>query len=193
MALNPMPLPLPYSLARLDLRPLAPGDLQKFLACRNDSRVARYQGWEVAGKVEAEEFISRHSNPAMRVPGSWCQIAIADKATDKLIGDAGIWLSSDSSTAEFGMSLARNSQGQGFGSETANGIIALLFEATTVTEILAHADVRTIPCLKALKRAGMLHTGERQKTCKGELGTESCFAVSRAGQHNGFAQARDGV
>jgi RimJ/RimL family protein N-acetyltransferase len=140
-------------------------------------------------EAEADAFLAVHSKIETLSPGSWHQIGIADKTTNRLVGDLGIWLSHDSSTAEFGVSIARAHQGRGYGSETAAGAVALLFDNTPAVEVLAHADERNTPCLKALERAGMSLTSTRQETYKGELCVENCFRVSREMANSSLQQA----
>src|SRR5699024_3286437 len=105
-------------------------------------------------------------------PGEWSQVGIAKTANNQLIGDVGVWLSPDSSTAEFGISLARHVQGQGLGANAIHGLIQLIFATTTVGEAIANTDQRNEPCIRALRKAGMSQVGARTETCKGELCTE---------------------
>ncbi len=169
----------PRRCQRLQFRPLRPADLPAFFAYRSDPVVARYQGWEPMDEPAARAFLVDAAGFSRFVPGSWRQLAIARIDDDGLIGDLGVHLSADASEAEFGLSLAREHQGAGLGTEAIAGVIAWLFEATPVQRILADADVRNLPCVHALQRAGMTQVGQREGIYKGEACREWCFRIAR--------------
>ena len=68
--------------ARLVLRPLAPADLDAFVAYRRDPDVARYHSWDTS--------FSRADAEAVLEPGDWSQVAIADRASGVLLGDCAV-------------------------------------------------------------------------------------------------------
>lgn len=173
---------LPYSLQRLQLRTLRQDDLNAFHDYRNDAEVARYQGWAPMTTLEAADFLKTQSGQNSIVPGAWVQLGLAELEGDLLIGDIGIWLSPDSTKAEFGISLALAAQGKGYGTEGVRGLLALLFSTTPVTEVIASTDSRNAACLAVLTRAGMQPVETRQAEYKGELCTEHVF-VLRRGKH----------
>jgi RimJ/RimL family protein N-acetyltransferase len=174
-----MKLPLPHRLANTRLRALRRGDLPEFLVYRGDPLVARYQGWECMSRAQALAFIDAQAPGAALHPGSWRQLGVADAETDALIGDVGIWLAPDAASAEFGLSIARTRQGRGLGTEVVSGVLALLFAATTVTEVLASTDVRNTACTVALERAGMARIGTHQGEFKGEACIEYRYRATR--------------
>lgn len=172
---------LPQDLGRLRLRVLRPGDLEAFHAYRSDAAVARYQGWHPMSMAEASDYLQTQSTLSPYVPGTWRQLAIADTATDLLVGDLGVWLSPNLLKAEFGISITPAAQGHGYGTESVMGLIALLFSQSPVLEIEASTDTRNLPCLSALERAGMLQVETRQALYKGETCTERVFSIRKAG------------
>jgi RimJ/RimL family protein N-acetyltransferase len=141
--------------------------------------VARYQGWSPMTEQAALAFLSKESKFTDLMPGEWSQVGVAKTASNQLVGDVGVWLSPDSSTAEFGISLARHVQGQGLGANVIHGLIQLIFASTTVGEVIANTDQRNEPCIRALRRAGMSQIGARTETYKGKLCTELCFLADR--------------
>jgi RimJ/RimL family protein N-acetyltransferase len=171
---------LPYHLQRLRLRSLRQDDLSAFHAYRSDADVARFQGWSPMTVAEASAFLEAQTHNACLVPGTWHQLGIASLEGDLLLGDAGMWLSPDSTQAEFGLSIAPAEQGNGYGAESVRGLIELIFLATPVAEIVASSDVRNAPCLAALARSGMRHIDTRRAEYKGEMCTEHVFSVGRA-------------
>lgn len=176
---------LPLDLDRLRLRVPGPGYLEAFHVYRSDVTVARYQGWEPMNMGEARAFLKAQSSQTSYMPGTWRQLAIADITTDLLIGDMGVWLSSDRLQAEFGISITPDAQGQGYGSESVTGLIALLFLFTPVLEISARTDTRNLSCLAVLQHAGMLQVDTRKAEYKGEMCTECVFSIRKAASQYG--------
>lgn len=178
---------LPHDLERLRLRALRIADLDAFHAYRSDPEVARYQGWAPMTAAQAAEFLRRHGGGPHLMPGTWRQWAIADLRSDRLLGDAGVWLSPDAAQAGFGLSITPAAQGNGYGTECMRGLIGLLFSATPVMDVTASTDHRNAPCLAALARAGMRRVDTRQVEYKGEACTEQVFAVRRPATGRGRA------
>lgn len=170
---------LPHALDRLRLRPLRAGDLDAFHGYRSDPDVARYQGWAPMTAGQAAEFLQLHAGQADLVAGAWRQWAVADLRDDRLLGDLGVWLSADCAQAEFGLSITPAAQGHGYGTECVRGLVALLFSATPVAEVVASADIRNAACLAVLARAGMRHVDTRRAGYKGESCTEQVFSMRK--------------
>ena len=170
---------LPFDLPRLRFRIFAAGDLPLFCRYRSNADVARFQGWAPMTSAEARQFVEEQRKINRLAPGAWAQLAIADRGSDELVGDIGIWLSHDSSAAEFGLTLMPEIQGQGFGTEAIRGIIDFLMLATPAMDVTAASDVRNEPCLGALRSAGMEQVATREQEYKGELCTEFVFRCSR--------------
>jgi RimJ/RimL family protein N-acetyltransferase len=131
-------------------------------------------------RAEAKRFVEEQTKIDRLAPGAWAQLAIADKGSDELVGDVGLWLSGDSSEAEFGLTLSTEIQGRGFGTEAIRGIIDFLMLATPVNLVTAASDIRNLPCLGALRSAGMQHFANREQEYKGESCTEQLFRCRRA-------------
>jgi RimJ/RimL family protein N-acetyltransferase len=170
---------LPRSLNRLCLRALRPDDIDAFYAYRSDPLVARYQGWEPMTILEAAEYLRSQTRQDGHVPGTWRQLGVADRNTDLLIGDMGIWLSPDGTQAEFGISIASTAQGKGYGTECVRGLLDLLFSATGITEVVANTDSRNHACRALLKRSGMRSIAVRQAEYKGESCIEFIFSAHK--------------
>ena len=170
---------LPHSLSRLSLRALRTSDLEDFYSYRSDPAVAKYQAWEPMTIGEATDYLLAESDRPTLVPGTWQQLAIADLSTDSLVGDMGVWLSEDSQKAEVGLSIAPKAQGNGYGSESLRGLTDLLFASTPIVEIEASTDIRNLPCLAALRRAGFNQVDTRQAEYKGEVCTDVVFLMRK--------------
>jgi RimJ/RimL family protein N-acetyltransferase len=180
MAIDPLLARLPHRLERIGLRFLRADDLRAFHAYRSDPVVARYQGWDTLNRAQAAEFIAEQADTRARNPLAWRQVAIADLATDGLVGDLGIWLAHDASRAEFGVSLSPGAQRRGLATEAVGGLIGLIFDATGAAQVVARADTRNASSLALLRRVGMRHVDTVAIECKGELCTEHVFSLARA-------------
>ena len=166
---------IPYELTRLRFRALHAEDLPRFYAYRSNPDVSRFQGWAPMTRAEARRFLDEQSGRERLETDAWTQLAIADRDSDELVGDLGIWLSADSSEAEFGLSLAPERQGGGLGTEAIRGIVEFLERCTPVKAVIAATDVRNRPCVAALDSAGLERIGTREGEYKGELCTEYVY------------------
>ena len=135
-------------------------DLDPFLAYRDDPEIARFQSWEAMSREKAAGFIAHMASidPLLR-PGHWTQIAIAQTATDDLIGDMGLYLSNDGLEAEIGITLARSSHGQGHAMRACQLAVGLLFDRTAITRINAFADARNTASRRLCDRLGFTFVG----------------------------------
>lgn len=145
---------------RVILRRLHEGDLEAFVAIRNDPEVARYQSWNALDQATAQAFIAEMSRAAPGVPGEWFQFAIARRATDELIGDCALLRKGeDPRQAEIGFTLARHAQGQGLATEAVTALLAYLFQEHKIHRVVAICDVRNSGSIRLLERVGMRREG----------------------------------
>jgi aminoglycoside 6'-N-acetyltransferase len=138
----------------VNLRRLRPADLAAFQAYRADPEVARYQGWTPMDKPKALGFLSAMEQIELPKIGGWCQIGIADGASDTLIGDIGVHVASDQSEVELGITLSRSAQGKSQGFEAVGLIVDWVFERTSVPKIVAITDERNSGAQALLTRLG---------------------------------------
>jgi aminoglycoside 6'-N-acetyltransferase len=112
------------------------------------------------------------------LPGEWLQIAIADRAGDKLIGDIGLYVTADGGEAEFGITLARAAQGRGLAEEAARTLIDGLCEHTAVRRLIAITDIRNLASARLLRRLGMTLEAEASAQFRGEPCREWHFGLA---------------
>ena len=173
--------PLPVTHGRVSLRRLVLADLPTFQAYRQDANVGRYQGWEPLSDRDAAQFIAEMSGVALFPQGEWIQLAIAESHTDRLIGDLGICVAKDGTSAEVGFTLASAAQGVGFGTEAVTAAIRLIFEHAPVAQILAVTDARNLPAQRLLERVNMRRVKTLAAVFKGQPCVEHVYAISRDG------------
>lgn len=171
--------PLPRRTQQALLRRLRTSDLAAFQAYRHDAELGRYQGWSVQSEDEALVFLDEMNRIALLQPGQWTQIAIADPATDQLLGDIGLFIADDQRLAEIGFTLARAAQGAGVATAAVCAAIELVFELTPVAKIIGVTDARNGASIRLLERVGMQHVESRCVMFNGEDCVEWVFSRAR--------------
>lgn len=162
----------------MTLRRLRPGDLARFQAYRGDPEVGRYQGWEPMTDADARTMIAEMAAAPVPTPGDWVQIAIADAATDALIGDIGLHVSESGQEAELGITLAPGAQGRGLAEEAARALIRGLQADTAVRRLVGITDARNTPSARLLERLGMTFEAEEETIFRGEPCLERRYALA---------------
>lgn len=168
--------------ARLRIRRFQMGDLDAFVTMRNDPEVARYQSWSMLDHAAAQVFITEMSNAEPGVPGDWFQFAIAERSTDKFIGDCALHVTpTDPRQAEIGFTLTRQAQGKGFATEAVSALLDYLFQEQAVERVIAICDVRNHGSYRLLERLGMRREGHTRHSYwnKGEWTDEYQYAILR--------------
>lgn len=158
----------------ITLRRLRAGDLVAFQAYRTDPSVARYQNWSRMDDIQAAGFLRQMETEPLLNPGRWCQIAVADALSDRLLGDMGLFLSNDGAEAELGITLARSAQGHGHATTAVKLAFDLIWENSPAQIIRAWGDQRNTASLSLMRRAGMIHLGTEITDV-----TEEAFALHR--------------
>jgi aminoglycoside 6'-N-acetyltransferase len=156
-------------------------DFSQFQAYRTDPVVARFQAWSPLTDIAAREFIAEMSSVAALRPGDWIQLAIADSATDLLIGDVGLYIGPDESEAQLGFTLSREAQGQGHATRAALIATHLLFESSSVRRVCGVTDARNTASIAVLERAHFIKVCERRSEFKGEQCTDFVYACRPPG------------
>lgn len=181
LAAAPVRPTLPRSAGPVALRRLTTDDLRAFQAYRHNAEVGRWQGWEPMDDARALQFLREVAQMPLLPPGQWTQIAIADAATDALYGDIGLHLADDGTQAEIGFTLAGAAQGRGLGTAAVRAALALLFEDTPVTRVIAITDARNAASMRLLERVGMKRVATQPAVFRGEPCTEHTYALTRSG------------
>ncbi len=147
--------PLPHDTLQLCLRHLREADLLHFQAYRSDAELGRYQGWLPMDNDAALAFLQAMAGSLFCPRGTWFQLGIADRASDRLIGDIGIHLQADGSAAQIGFTLARHAQGQGLALKAMVAAVELIFAHTPAARVVGITDARNGASRRVLERAGL--------------------------------------
>lgn len=179
------PALLPHLTARLVLRRFDDSDLKPLVSYRNDPEVARYQSWSTFAPAAAQRFIREMQRAELGVPGAWFQIAIAARLTNQLLGDIGFCVDAHEPTQmELGFTLATTAQGHGYAREAVRAWLALVFQHTPITQVLAITDGRNTSSRKLLQALGMEWVQTDEREFKGEVCLEESYLLTAAGWNN---------
>jgi [ribosomal protein S5]-alanine N-acetyltransferase len=170
---------LPLLTQSATLRRLVATDLKAFHAYRSDSELAQYQGWSPMSETEAASFIGEMANVSALIPGEWIQLGIAEKNTDQLLGDVGVFLSADEKTAEIGFTLTTNAQGKGIATDAMRATLQLVFAVSTSQTVRAITDAQNHPSIRLLERLQFVFASKSNVVFKGDSCTECTYELSR--------------
>jgi aminoglycoside 6'-N-acetyltransferase len=123
----------------------------------------------------ARSFLSETVDATHLTPGRWTQLAIADRDSDELLGDLGLYLSEDGTFSELGFTLARAEQGKGHATRAVELAMQQAFRSRTVREIRAITDQLNQASIAVLTRARFVRTGTREAVFKGKPCMEVLF------------------
>jgi RimJ/RimL family protein N-acetyltransferase len=160
------------------LRVFAERDLAEFARYRALPEVARYQSWEQYTLEDAQQLYAKQQGSVYGAPGSWHQIAIADKASDALVGDCALHFMDDGEELEIGFTLAPERQGKGLALEAVGLLLDHAFGAMGMRRVLAITDAENIPAHKLLEALGFRREAVRDVLFKGKEGKEFDFVCT---------------
>lgn len=161
------PDPLPLETPRLRLRALRETDLERYQAYRGDPLVTSWQGWQQLSRDQARAFLLEMATLPFCPPGRWCQVALADRDSDALLGNVGLRLRDDGAV-HVGITLARAAQGRGLAAEALQALITAVFAHTPATRLEAVSDTGNTPALKLLAACGFVAVATLPASFKGE-------------------------
>jgi aminoglycoside 6'-N-acetyltransferase len=165
---------------RLVIRRFRPEDVEAFAAYRSDPAVARYQSWDAYTHALAEAFVVELANLHPGIPGEWFQFAVADAASDALLGDTALCIdAADPSRSEIGFTFAPAHQGKGYATEAVRATIDYTFDRLGVELVLGVTDARNTASIALLERIGMTHVSTAHVEFKGEWCDEHTYELRR--------------
>jgi RimJ/RimL family protein N-acetyltransferase len=170
------------SSTRLVFRDFTAADLPAFAQYRNEPEVARYQSWDNYDIDMAKAFFDKQQALPFGEAGSWYQIAIVDKQTNKLVGDCVIhFIDGDDKDqqVEVGFTLAGVNQGKGFAREGMDCLIAFIFNDLNKRRIIAFVDALNKPAAALLEKANFRQEAHLVENIlfKGCWGSEFLYAL----------------
>lgn len=165
---------------RLLIRRFQLKDKSDFFYYRSHKDVIKYQSWKPEKIEEIEAFIKSMRKNRPNIPGTWFQVAICDRDTDKIIGDMGLhFLQKNFMEVEIGYTISPDFHRKGYGTEAVREILNYLFVKLNKHRVFASVD----PCNKAsislLERIGMKKEAHFRKNLfvDGEWTDECIYAI----------------
>ncbi|WP_343712759.1 GNAT family protein [Inquilinus sp.] len=171
---------VPIRTDRLVLRRFAARDALAFRAYRDAPEVARWQGWERCSREEAEAFVAGMEAAAYGLPGQWFQVAVADRAEDRLLGDIGVHvLAGEPRLVELGVTFAAGAQGHGLATEALDALIRRLFTEEGRHRLQASIDPRNVRSVALFERLGFRREAHFRRSvwAKGEWCDDVVYAL----------------
>lgn len=164
--------------SRFRLRPFTEADLPEFARYRALPDVARFQSWSSYSLTDARKLFDAMQSTPFGNPGSWHQIAIADKNTDRLLGDCALHFLEDQRQAEIGFTLAPEHQGQGLAGDALGLLLDYVFGDLGMHRVIAVTDAENLPARALLTRLGFRQEAHFVENIffKGRWGDECLFA-----------------
>lgn len=164
---------------RCKLRLFRESDLQRFVAYRSLPEIARFQSWTTYTYKDAMALFADISSKPFGMEGEWYQLALADNATDGLIGDLAVHFVKPQ-VAEVGFTIAPGFQGKGFAKEGLRGLLKYLFDDLGYKMVLAVTDTKNLASIGVLLSIGFEREEivPRKVMFKGELGEEFDYFYS---------------
>jgi len=175
---------------RLSLAPLLVSDAEALFSYRALPEVCRHQSWEPLHIDDAVRFIEDHEPIEFDSPGTWFQLGVRLRDSDRLIGDLGVHFLEDGRQVEIGFTLEPASQGKGLGTEAVVGLLGYLFGRLDKHRVFASVDPRNASSVRLLQRVGMQQEAHFRESLrfKGEWADDVVFAVL-ASEWDGRSQA----
>ena len=151
---------------RLIIRPWVPDDRPALKAITEDPEVMRYvHGGEPYSEEELDELFARQGRQEREL--GVCMGALVEKASNRLVGVAGIQPLGTTGEYEIGWWLARDVWGRGYATEAGDAAMRHVFEVLNRERVLAIIDPPNEASKRVVGRLGFSYVGQTTGT---ELG-----------------------
>ena len=139
---------------RLKLRPITLNDKNEILEYRSDKQTNKYQGWIPETIDDVVTFIEKTAKE-INEPGTWFQLVIIEKETQKIIADLGIhFFDNENKQVEIGCTLNKDFQNKGYATESLKRVIDYLFNELHKHRIITSIDPNNKNSLRLVERIG---------------------------------------
>lgn len=140
---------------RLRLRPMHSGDVTALKEWMPDPAIYTYWGKGPSKAEKNPELLFEKEEKSTKS----FHLGIAQKGTDKVIGDIWVYLIEKDRMASVAIRIAPFCQGQGFGAEALAAMTDFCFKNTELQRLWTEVDVRNISSQKMLEKCGYRREG----------------------------------
>lgn len=141
---------------RLHIRPAHIEDKESIFNYRSDPETYKYLS-RIPKSVDDIALLIENASSEIDVPGTWFQMVVLERTTNRLIGDVGIhFLKSDTENkqVEIGYTLDREFRGKGYATEALTAVIDYLFHSLNKHRIVASIDPTNSASISLVERLG---------------------------------------
>ena len=128
----------------------------------------------------ADRIAGRWGRTELTEPGQSLTLALEERATGRLVGDAVLfWHSAEHRAGEVGYILSPEATGLGYATEAATAMLRLGFDGLGLHRMVARLDERNTASARVAERLGMRLEARlvQNEWFKGEWSTELVFAM----------------
>lgn len=164
------------------LRRLQSDDADALCGYRSLPEVARYQSWSAFGPENAARLIEDQRWREIGIPGTWFQVAIVERGTERMIGDCGLHCrEEDPLQMELGITLSPSHQGKGYATEALDILLRFVFATLGMHRVSAFTDAENHAAAALFRRLGFRQEAHHieHRWFKGQWDSEYVFALLR--------------
>ncbi len=159
---------LPVNTSRLLLRNFVPADHASVHRYAVDPEVTQYTDWGPNREEDTKVFLAQALAAQRRRPRKQFDLAVVIKQGSYLIGGCGLHLTQPHRNEGYlGYWLGRPFWGNGYATETLEGLLTLGFQGLELHRIIAYCCPENVSSIRCLEKVGMRQEGRlRQHTWK---------------------------
>jgi RimJ/RimL family protein N-acetyltransferase len=175
-------LDIPLDTPRLSLRRLERKDAAALCSYRSLPEVARHQSWTSFGPDDAVRLIKSQRRTQPGVPGTWFQLGIVEKATDRFVGDCGLHCTqAEPHQLEIGITMAPTYQRRGYATEALECLLSFTFRTLDIHRVSAVTAAENAAAAALFKRLGFRQEAYflEHRWFKGRWDSEFVFGLLR--------------
>ena len=167
-----------FETERLSVREFVAADIEPFSSYRALPAVAAFQSWSGYSHQDGLSLLERMQGVSFASVGHWFQVALVERATERLVGDLALHFIDDQQV-EMGFTVDPKFQRQGYATEAVAGCLTYLFEQLQKHRVRATTDVDNQACWRLLARVGFRREAHFVDNIwfKGAWGSEYLYAM----------------
>lgn len=140
---------------RLLIRPMRAGDADALREWMPDPTIYKYWG-KGPGRSEKDPALMFEKEER---PSKSFHLGIAERSSDRVIGDIWIYLIEQDRMAQAAVRLARAVHGRGYGTESLSAMTRFCFENTELRRLWAKVDAENTASCRMLEKCGYVREG----------------------------------